>query len=97
MIVDFTLNRKIRITRIANPSPSRPSTVRSLMLSSINGAWSKIVTTVTSVARAVFKSGIRSWIPRETSTELPSGVFVIEIARVSLPLVRAIEVIGASS
>ena len=64
-------NRKTRIIRIAKPRPSSPSTVRFSRDFSTNGAWSKIVTTVTSPSFS-FSSAIFPSTPLETATVFPS-------------------------
>ena len=97
MMVDLKLSKKTKMIRTANERPSNPSVVRSLMDFSINGAWSKMVVTVTPPPSASSKSGISFSTPDETATEFPSGVLTIETAKDSLPLVRAMVVTGASS
>ena len=96
MMVDFTLSRKTRITKTAKLRPKIPSVVRSSIDFSINGAWSRVVVTVTGLLSPSSSSAIKSVTPFETSTLFPSGVLVIAIARDSLPLTREIEEIGAS-
>ena len=96
MMVDFTLSRKTRITKTAKLRPKIPSVVKSSIDFSINGAWSRVVVTVTGLLSPSSSSAIKSVTPFETSTLLPSGVLVIATARDSLPLTREIEEIGAS-
>ena len=59
---------------------------------STNGAWSKTGVSAASPPSARASSGSFSLTSLEIATELPSGVAVIEIPRLGLPLVRAIEV-----
>ncbi|CAH0309190.1 hypothetical protein SRABI128_04448 [Microbacterium sp. Bi128] len=89
--------RNTRITRTAKPSPSRPSVVRSLMDFSMNGAWSKTGVNLALEPSSASSCGMASLTAWEIATVSPSGFLVTDRARVSLPLVRVIDVRASST
>ena len=85
------------MTRTAKPRPRRPSTRRSSIDCSMKGAWSKRVTNSTSSPIVSWTPARASSTPCDTSTVLPSGVFMTWSMSESSPFVREIEEAGAST
>ena len=94
MSVSRTDSRKTRITSTANSSPSMPSTLRSWIESSMNGAWSKTVVKLAPLPSAACRSGRAVRTPCDTLTVLPAGVLVTARVNDGLPLTREIEVVS---
>ena len=95
--VERTDMRKIKMTTTAKPSPSRPSTVRSWMDFTMKGAWSRTVVNLVLLPMDAAMPGSTSATCPESVTVSASGFLVIESARVALPLVRVMEVVGSSA
>jgi hypothetical protein len=96
--VDRIDARNTRITSTANSRPSPPSVDSPSMDSSMNGAWSNTTPTVTSRAASVAdRSSSACCTACDTSTVLPSGVFVIAMPSDGSPSSRAAEVAGTGS
>jgi hypothetical protein len=94
--VERTDMRKRRMTATAKPRPRRPSVVRSLMDFSIKGAWSKTGVNLAFEPSSASSCGSKSFTACEIATVSPSGFFVTEMARVSRPFVRVMDVRASS-
>ena len=98
MIVARTLSRKTRITRTAKPRPRRPSTRRSSIDCSMNGALVEEGDELDVVAHRLLDAGEGLLDPVRASTVLPSrGLHDLEDMSESSPLVREIDEAGAST